>query len=133
MEYEMHFDLTSHESIYAALVLALIILFALAAFFDYRWKKAAPHRSFSFNQNNTIPAEPDITDNKESMSNLYLSHADLSALGLGTAEQQITVRGKTQQDHEDDQCETQALILGDLGDPALNSHVRCDRSSGIPL
>ena len=98
----MHFNLMNNENMIAAFALVLIIIFALAAFLDNRWRKVEPHRGFGFNPNPNFLPQRDDSDDQDSTSNLYLHYADLSAIGLGTAERQITSRAETQQNLEED-------------------------------
>ena len=86
----MYFDLTNHENLIAAFALVIIIILALAAFLDRRWRKTERLRGFG---------PPGSAD---SVIGLYARYADLSARSLGTAEQQITFRGETQQHLEED-------------------------------
>jgi hypothetical protein len=89
----MYFDLTNYENIIAAFALVLIIIFALAAFLDNRWRKAEPFRDFGSDHK---PNSPQESTDKDRASRLCAYYADLSARDLGAAEQQITFRGETQ-------------------------------------
>jgi hypothetical protein len=102
MENGMYFDLSSYENVIAIFGLALIIIFALAAFLDSRWRKPEPHRDFGSDYKPNCAPEGDRSDDTSRTSGLYARYADLSARGLGTAEQQIIFRGETQQNLEGD-------------------------------
>ena len=97
-----YFDLTNYENIIGALVLVLIIIFALAAFHDSRWRKTDPLSDFDFDHNPNCPLESFYSDDKDRASDRYARYAGLSARDLGTADQQITSRGETQQNLEGD-------------------------------
>jgi hypothetical protein len=102
MENEMHFDMTNYDTIIATFALVFIIIFALAPFLDHRWRKTVPLRGFGVDHNPNFPPERDDSDDKDRANNLHLRYADLSARGLDTAKQQITFRGETQQNLEED-------------------------------
>jgi hypothetical protein len=52
-------DLTNYENIIIALALVLVIIFALAAFLDNRWRKAERLRNFGSDLKPFIPPESD--------------------------------------------------------------------------
>jgi len=87
----------------AGFTFVLIILFALAVFQDYRWRKIEPplHTVGSENKTHFPPKSAD-SDDKVTSSALYSLYTALSARGLGTAEQLITVRGEKQQNFKVD-------------------------------
>ena len=93
----MHFDLTNHENVIAAFALVLIIILGLVAFLDSRRRNAEPLGGFGSDHEPNCPPK-----SGDSVISLYARYADLSARGLGTAEQQITFRGETQQKFEGD-------------------------------
>lgn len=93
----MYVHLTNTQVIIGSFALILIITFALAAFLDKRWRTALPHRHFDSNQKLDSIRQSSSRDDKVGPSNLYTRYADLSARGLGTAEQRITFRGEKQQ------------------------------------
>jgi amino acid transporter len=64
----MYFDLTNYENIIAAFALVLIIIFALAAFLDNRWRKAEPFRDFGSDHK---PNSPQESTDKDRASRLY--------------------------------------------------------------
>jgi hypothetical protein len=73
------------------------IIFALSAFPYNRWSKvAAPRDLCSHCKPNSLLQSPG-RDNKHGANDLHMRYADLSASGLGTAQQRITFRSKTQQ------------------------------------
>ena len=89
----MHLDFMNYAI--AGFTFVLIILFALAVFQDYRWRKIEPplHTVGSENKTHFPPKSAD-SDDKVTSSALYSLYTALSARGLGTAEQLITVRGE---------------------------------------
>jgi hypothetical protein len=93
----MYFHLTDTQVILGGFALALIIIFALAAFLDKRWRTAAPLHDFAFDRKPNSLRQSSRRDDKDRASNLHTRYADLSARGLGTDEQRITLRGKRQQ------------------------------------
>ena len=102
MENAMYFHLTNTQVIFGGFALILIIIFALATFFENRCRKAAPLCDFGSDHNPNSPLQSSGRDNKDRSSNLHTRFADLSATGLGTAEQRISFRGKTLQNQEGD-------------------------------
>jgi len=98
----MYVHLTNTQVIIGGFALILIIIFAVGAFLDKRWRTAAPHRDFGANQKPNSLRQSSSCDDKDGSSNLYMRYADLSARSLGTAEQRITFRGKTLQNQEGD-------------------------------
>jgi hypothetical protein len=97
MENAMYFHLTNTQVIIGGISLALISIFALAAFFDIRRRTAAPRCDFGSSHKPTSLRQSSGSDDKDGSSNLYMRYADLSVRGLGTAEQCITFRGEKQQ------------------------------------
>ena len=93
----MYFHWTDTQVILAGFALALIAIFSLAAFLDKRWRTAAPLHDFAFEGKPNSLRQSSSPDDKDGASNLYTPYADLSARGLGTDEQRITLRGKRQQ------------------------------------
>jgi hypothetical protein len=93
----MYFRLTNTQVIIGGFALALIFIFALAAFLDLRWRTPAPHRAFGSDYKPNSPWQSFGSDDKDGLSKIYTLNADLSARGLGTAEQRITFHGKKQQ------------------------------------
>lgn len=76
--------------------LVLNIIFTLSAFPYNRWSKvASPRNLCSDCKPNSLLQSPG-RDNKDRVSDLHTRYADLTARGLGTAEQCITFRRKTQ-------------------------------------
>jgi hypothetical protein len=97
MENAMYVHFTNTQVIIGGFALFLLIIFALAAFLDNRWRTATPLRDFGSGQRpNSLP-RTSSRDEKNGSSKLYTRYADLSARGLGTAEQCITLRSRTQQ------------------------------------
>ncbi|WP_348263285.1 hypothetical protein P8935_01735 [Telmatobacter sp. DSM 110680] len=93
----MYVHFTNTQLIIGGFALFLIIIFALSAFLDKRWRTVvslralgADHKPYSLRQSSSC-------DDKDGSSNLYERYADLSARSLGTAEQRITFRGKSHQ------------------------------------
>jgi len=93
----MYFHLTDTQVTLGGFALALTIIFALAAFLDKRWRKAAPLHKLGSDQEPNSLRQSSSRDDKDGPSQLYTRYADLSARGLGTDEQHITLRGKRQQ------------------------------------
>lgn len=96
MEKEMFVHLTNIQVIIVGFALILIIIFALAAFLVIRWRKAAPLRDFGPNLKPNSFLQSLGRDDRDRASDLHTRYADLTARGLGTAEQCITFRGETQ-------------------------------------
>ena len=93
----MYVHFTNTQVIIGGFALVLIIIFALAASLDKRWRTAAPLRDFGADQKTNSLRQSSGSDDKDGSSKLYTRYADLSARGLGTAEQCITFRGEKQQ------------------------------------
>ena len=85
----MYFDLTNYENITVAFALVLVVIFALAAFFDYRWRKAGWLPTFGSDHQPSISPE---SDEKDRTSDLYAYYADSNARRFGAAQQRITFR-----------------------------------------
>lgn len=92
----MFVHLTNIQVIIVGFALILIIVFALAAFLDIRWRKAAPLRDFGSNHKPNSFLQSFGRDDRDEASALHTRYADLTARGLGTAEQCITFRGEIQ-------------------------------------
>jgi len=97
MENAMYFHLTNTQVIIVSFALVLIIIFALAAFFDKRRRAVATRRDFATNHKLNTLRQSSCRDDKDGSSTIYTRYADLSACRLGTAEQRITFRGEKQQ------------------------------------
>ena len=97
----MQVDLMNYENIIAAFIVVLVVIFALAAFLDNRWRKAGLLRSFGFGHDRNILPKHNDSDDKERMSNLYLRYADSSCLDVDSAEKQIAFQEETQQNFEE--------------------------------
>ena len=93
----MYVHLTNAQVILGGFALVLIVIFALAAFLDLRWGTAAPRCDFGSSHRPNSLRQSSSRDDKDWSSNLYTRYADLSAGGLGTAEQRFTLRGERQQ------------------------------------
>ena len=87
----MDFDLTNYENITVAFALVLVVIFALAAFFDYRWRKAGWLPTFGSGHQPSISPE---STTKTGRANLYAHYADSNARRFGTAQQRITFRSE---------------------------------------
>ena len=87
----MYSDLTNYGKIVVAFALVLVVIFALAAFFDHRWRKAERLRNFGSDRKPFI--SPEI-DDKDRTSDRYAHYADLNARRFGTAQQRITFRSE---------------------------------------
>jgi hypothetical protein len=97
MESAMYVHFTNIQVIIGGFALFLIIIFALAAFLDRRWRISAPPRAFGSDHKTNFLQQSSSRDEKDGSSNLYTRYADLSARSLGTDEQPITLRGEKQQ------------------------------------
>ncbi len=122
----MNFDLTNHESLIAAFALVIIIILALAAFLDHRWRKTERLRGFGSDHKSNCPP-----GSAESVIGLYARYADLSARDLGTAEQQITFRGETQQDLEGIEPTGEFPVAGNFSNSSLTSRVETTHSGAM--
>jgi len=96
MENAMYVHFTNTQLI-IGFGLFLIIIFALAAFLDKRWRTTALLREFGSDHKPNFLRQKSNCDDEDRSSELYTRHADLSARGLGTAEPRITFRGEKQQ------------------------------------
>jgi hypothetical protein len=97
MENAMYVHLTNTQVIIGGFALVLIVIFALAAFLDKRWRTAASLRDFGSDHKPNSLRQSSSRDDKDGSSKLYTRYADLSARGIGSAEQCITFRGEKQQ------------------------------------
>lgn len=114
----MHVDVTNTQVIIGGFSLVFNI-FGLSAFAYNRWSKVASPRDFGSDCNPNSLLQSPCRDNKEELSNLHTRYADLCASSLGTAQQRITFRSKTQQNlvgFESEGCSRQnARMASDLG------------------
>lgn len=90
--------MTETQFLVGGFALILILTLALAAFLDNRWPKTT-RRDFIDEHEPNFPLK---SSDEDGASYLQTSYADLSACGLGTAEQLISFRGKTAQSPEGD-------------------------------
>lgn len=95
------------------------IIFALSAFPYNRWSKVATPRDLCpYSKPNSL-LQSLGRDKKDGASDLHMRYADLSASGLGTAQQRITFRSKTQQNligFQSENCSHQnGRVTSDLG------------------
>jgi len=93
----MYFHLTDTQVILGGFAFALIAIFAFAAFLDKRWRTAAPFHEFGSDQKPDSLRRSSSRDDKDGSSQLYTRYADLSACGLGTTEERITLHDKKRQ------------------------------------
>lgn len=92
----MYVHFTNTQLIIGGFALFLIIIFVLSAFLDKRWRTAAPLRASGSDFKPNSLRQSSTCDDEDGSSELYARYADLSASGLGTAEQRITLRGERQ-------------------------------------
>lgn len=92
----MFVHLTNIQVIIVGFALILTIVFTLAEFLDIRWRKAAPLRDFGPSHKPNSFLQSLGPDDRDRASDLHTRHADLTARGLGTAEQRIAFRSKRQ-------------------------------------
>ena len=85
----MYSDLTNYGKIVVAFALVLVVIFASAAFFDHRWRKAGWLPTFGSGHQPSISPE---STTKTGRANLYAHYADSNARRFGTAQQRITFR-----------------------------------------